>query len=225
VISPAIAVAAALAGATASPPVAVAVSPARLILVAPASRRLQLHNLGAATVVVDIPRVRSGLATIRPAHVVLRSGARATLTLRAKQRAGVGTGDREVVVLVLARPLRSARVGLRLRLGVRLRMRVRGRLVRRLDVTGVRVRRSHRMRTLLVFVVNRGNVVEQLRGRVAVTLLSRGRSVSRLRSRAARELLPGMRTVIALPYRGGAHGLVTAVVRCNRVSAYYRIRL
>ena len=221
----AIAVAAALAGATASPPVAVAVSPARLAFVAPASRRLQLHNLGAVAVVVDVPRARRALLTIRPAHVVLRSGARTTLTLRAKQTAGVGAGDHQLVLLFVARPLDTARIGVRMRLGIRLRVRVPGRLVRRLHVRGVRVARARGRRALLVSIVNRGNVVEQLGGRVAVTLLRHGRVVSRLRWRAARELPPAARTVIGLPYRGGARGVVTAVVHCGRVSGRYRLRL
>jgi hypothetical protein len=72
---------------------------------------------------------------------------------------------------------------------------------------------------------NGGNVTEQLRGRVTVTLLRGGRLLSRLRYGAIRELYPGAAGVVGLPYRGRARGPVTAVVRTRSVLRRYRLRL
>jgi hypothetical protein len=65
---------------------------------------------------------------------------------------------------------------------------------------------------LLVSITNRGNVTEQLRGRIIVTLVAHDRVLSRLRLGRFRELYPGTRAAIPLPYAGRAHGLVTAIV-------------
>jgi hypothetical protein len=67
--------------------------------------------------------------------------------------------------------------------------------------------------TLLVSIANRGNVTEQLRGRLTVTLLDHNRVTSRLRLSRFRELYPGARAVVRLPYAGRARGVVIAVVR------------
>src|SRR5213078_4634566 len=125
---------------------------------------------------------------------------------------GASPGDHDVLVLVTGRPLGAPRVAVQLRVGVRLRIREPGGLVHRLAVKGLRARRFKGKRTVLVSVANRGNVTEQLRGRLTVTLLRRNRVISRLRLAGRRELYPGMRAVVALPYAGHAHGLLTAIV-------------
>jgi hypothetical protein len=133
--------------------------------------------------------------------VLLRAGADATVTLRAGLRGGA-PGDHRLVLLLVGRPLDRGGVAVRLRVGVPVRVRMPGRIVRRLDIRGLRVRRHKRERVLLVAVANAGNVTEQLRGLVTVTISRRGRVVSRLRPRHPRELFPARRTVLALPYTG-----------------------
>ena len=219
-------------------PLALAVSPARVALVAPASRTIQLRNLGAEA--VDVAVVRKAVdrrqpakkwLSVRPARVVLRSGSTAVLTLRVRRHAKAGPGDHQLRVLFVARPLARSRVAIRLRLGVGMRIRVPGRIVRRLEVHGLRLRRQGRARLLLVSLANLGNVTEQLRAHVSITLLRNGRMVSRLRSREHRELFPGARGVVRLRYAGGARGRVIAVVRVRPggrlrpVERRYRLRL
>ncbi len=202
-------------------PVALTVSPARTVLVAPSSRTLQLGNLGTEPMAVDVgwrslapgsaPRGWLGIA---PARLVLRGGVHTLVTVRAG--AGASPGDHQLLVLVTGRPLQSNGIAVRLRVGVRVRIRAPGRLVRRLAVAGLRARRFHGKRALLVSIANRGNVTEQLRGRLTVTLVDHGRVVSRLRLRRAREVYPGARAAILLRYAGHAHGMVAAIVKLRR---------
>jgi hypothetical protein len=218
------------------PGVALSVSPARLALVAPASRTLELRNGGSEQVVVEVARksvdgrTAKGWLIIRPARIVLRAGSTAAVTIRATARAAQA-GDHRLLVLLIARPVQRGRVAVRVRLGVGLRIRVPGRIVRRLELRGLRVRPHGRVRDLLVTVTNRGNVTEQLRGQLTVSLARDGRIVSRLRPRRLRELLPGTQTVLALRYAGRLRGRVSAIVRV-RLGAHrralerrYRIRL
>jgi hypothetical protein len=209
-------------------PVALAVSPARVAVVAPAARALELRNVGATRVAVDVGRRRgaNGWVSIRPAHLMLGAGARRVLTLRVGPGRAAGAGDHELRVFLIARPVGHASVAVRVRLGIRVRIRVPGRIVRRLLVRGLHVRRHAGRRVLLVSLANRGNVAEQLRGHVTVTLVRGGRLLSRLRPRTNRELLPGARTMLALPYAGGARGLVTAIVTVRPgAQRRYRLRL
>jgi hypothetical protein len=219
-------------------PVALSVSPARMELVAPASRTIELRNVGADGVVVDVtPESVDHLGaaknwlSVRPARLVLRSRSRAAVTLRVRGRAWAHPGDHRLRVLLVARALRTGRVAVRVRLGVRVRVRVPGRFVRQLVVRGLRVRRNERNRDLLVAVANRGNVIEQLGGRVTVTLFRGGRLVSRLRLGGLRELFPGARATFAMRYSGRVRGLITALVkvrfdgRSRPVERRYRLRL
>jgi hypothetical protein len=217
------------------PPVALSVSPARIAVAAPGSRTIALRNVGAERVVVDIARRAVGRRTaarawlkIVPARLSLRSATRAVLTVRVKPPRHAEPGDHHVLVLLTTRPLRASRVAVRMRLGVRVRVRVPGRIVRRLELQGLRVHRPRRARILLVSVVNRGNVTVQVGGRVSVSLVRRGHILARLRPHGRRLLLPGARTILRLPYRGRVRGPVTAVVRVRLapgVARRYRIRL
>jgi hypothetical protein len=218
--------------ALAAQPVALSVSPARAVLLAPASRTLQLGNLGTERMAVDVawkslgpPAGPNRWLSIGPRRLVIRGGARTVLTVHAGP--GASPGDHHVLVLVTGRPLAAPRVAVQLRVGVRLRIRAPGRLVHGLAVQGLRAHRFKGKRTLLVSVANRGNVTEQLRGRLTVTLLGSNRVISRLRLARRRELYPGMRTVVALPYAGNAHGLLTAIVsiRGGPSGRRYRLRL
>lgn len=211
-------------------PVALTVSPARAVFVAPASRTLQLSNLGTEQVTVDVAWRSLGRAippnrwlSIAPRHLVLRSGARSSLTVRAGP--GASPGDHNLLVLVTGRPADRSHVAVHLRLGVRVRIRAPGRLVRHVTVLGLRVGRAKRQRTLLVSVANRGNVTEQLRRRVVVTLISHNRVISRLRFGRSRELYPAAHVVLALPYAGRASGVVTALVTVGRLQRRFRLSL
>lgn len=219
-------------------PVALAVSPARVALVAPAARAIELRNLGTRPLTVEIARKQlDGRATaknwiaIRPARLVLRARAQALVTMRVRRQSGAGPGDHQLLVLVVARPLERSRVAVRVRLGIGVRVRVPGRLVRHLEVQGLRVRRHQRARMLLLGVANGGNVIEPLRSRVTVTLIRDGKFVSRLRPSGPRQLLPGTHAVLAMAYTGRTRGPVTAVVRVRLggrlrlLERRYRIRL
>lgn len=220
-----------------APPVALSVSPARLAVVAPASRTIELRNLGTERIVVDVARRSADRSpskewlSIRPSRLVLRARSRAVLTLRAAAHGRARPGDHQLEVLFVARALGRNRVTVRVRLGVGVRIRMPGRIVRRLAVRGVRVRRHGRTRELLVSVANRGNVTEQLGGRLTVALIRSGRLLSRLRLPGRHELLPGSRAALPLRYNGHVRGLVTAVVRTRvggtprLIERRYRLRL
>jgi hypothetical protein len=218
--------------------VGLSVSPARLALAAPGSRTIKVRNDGAERVVVDATRRTLGRETaakawlrIVPARVVLRSGERATLTLRVSPPQRAEPGDHHVLVLLTTRPLRGGRVNVQVRLGVRLRMVVPGPIVRQLAVGGLRVRRRPAVRLMFVSVVNRGNVTVQLRGCVTALLVRRGHQLARLSPSAQRALLPGARTLITVRYGGPVRGRVTAVLQIRLgpgirlVERRYRIRL
>jgi hypothetical protein len=210
--------------------VALSVSPARVALVAPASRTLELRNTGAERLVVDVTgksvdgRKSTGWLSLRPARVALAAGASARLMLRAGTSRSE-PGDHAVLLLLSARPARAGGVAVRVRLGVRVRVRMPGRIVRHLALNGVRVRRHRDVRDLLVSLTNLGNVAEQLRGQLSLTLVRNGRVVSLLRPPRRRELWPGTRAVVALRYRGRVRGLVTAVVKMRGKAHRYRLRL
>lgn len=198
-------------------PVALTVSPARALLRTPTSRTLELSNLGMKTVAVAVGWKSLGRRIgpsrwfkITPRRLVLRSGTHAVLTVRA--RPGASPGDHQLLVLVTGRPVDRTRVAVQLRLGVRLRVRAPGRLVHKIALNGLRARHSKHKRALLVSFTNRGNVTEQLRGRLGVTLVAHNRVLSRLRLARFRELYPGTRAVVVLRYAGSARGVVTAIV-------------
>ena len=204
---------------------ALAVTPAHATLVAPASKTVDVRNTGNRSINVDVSGPAAGWLRIQPKRLVLRPGAHAVLTVRARADARARPGDHELLVLLLARPTEASRIAVRMRLGIRVRVRVRGRLVRRVVARGLRVRRDRDGRVLLVSLANTGNVTEQLRGLVAVELRRGGRVLSRLRYRGTRELFPGTRAVVALRYAGGARGPVTAIVRARATVRRYRLRL
>jgi hypothetical protein len=193
---------------------------------APASRTLQVSNLGTDEVAVGVAwkalgsrRAPNGWLRIAPGHLLLRGGGRALVTVRADE--GATPGDHDVLVFVTGSATDRGRVAVRLRVGVRVRIRAPGRLIRKVAVNGLRVRRFGHGRALLVSVANRGNVTEALSGRLTVTLTRHSRVISRLRLERVRELYPDTRAVVALPYAGRARGLVTAVVAV-RLSALRR---
>jgi len=209
--------------------VALAVSPARATLVAPASKAIEVRNNGDAAAVVDVERAAQSWLQVRPEGFVLRAGAHAVLTVRAASPAHARPGDHELVLFLRARPVGSSRIAVRMRLGVRLRVRMPGRLVHGVALRDLRVRRGAHRRTLFLEVANVGNVTEHLEG-AAVTLVRGGSVVSRLRWRHARELVPGARAVLALRYAGRVRGRVTAIAAARvagsvTVQRRFRLRL
>jgi hypothetical protein len=204
---------------------ALAVSPAHTTLVAPASRTIDVRNTGRGNVTVDVRFGAPRWLQIRPQRLALRAGSSGTLTVRARADARARPGDHELLVLLLARPPEASRIAVRMRIGVRVRVRLPGQLVRRVAVRGIRVRRTRAGHVLLVSLWNAGNVTEQLRGQVTVTLMRGRRLLSRLRYRRRREVFPGAQVVILLRYVGRAHGLVTAIVTVRGRERRYRLRL
>jgi hypothetical protein len=200
------------------PRVALSVSPARVALTAPASRTIEVRNVGAERVTVDVVRkpidrrTAANWLTVSPSRLVLGAGSRALLTLRARAHDQGLAGDHRLRTLLIAEPARRGRVAVRIRLGVVVRIRVRGTLIRRTDLAALQVRRQGRTRIFSLSVVNRGNVTEELKNPATVALVHRGHLVARLRARAPRELLPGRRAVISARYDGRVRGWVTAIV-------------
>lgn len=208
---------------------ALAVSPARATLVAPAARSIEVRNAGRETAVVEVTRGVTPWLRVTPARLLLRTRAHASLTVRARANGHTRPGDHDLVLLLTARPVGSSRIAVRMRLGVRLHVRMPGRLVHGVALRRLRVRRHAGKRVLMLTVANTGNVNEQLRD-ATVTLVRSGRVVSTLRARGAREITPGSRLVLAFPFAGRVHGLVTADVAARFASVptaqrRYRLRL
>jgi hypothetical protein len=126
--------------------------------------------------------------------------------------------------------LRGGPVNVQVRLAVPITMVMPGRIVRQVTLGGFRVHRRRGARFMFVSIANHGNVTEQLRGHVTISLYRRGK-VARLRLLAPPALPPGTRGLFALRYRGRLRGPVTALVRVRldpalqAVERRYRIRL
>jgi hypothetical protein len=214
----------------ARPRVALSVSPAKVAVVAPGSRRITVRNDGAGRVDVAIAVATTQLH-VAPRRLQLPTGKSASLTLRAVLDRKSEPGEHRALVLLTAHSSRGGHVDLQLRIGVRVKVRVPGQIVRRLVLRGLRVQRTHRGRLMRVSVANRGNVTVHLRGNVTASLFRRGRRVDRLRLLPPRTLPPGVRATLVLRYSGRVRGPVTAVVRVRlgagvpTVERRYRIRL
>jgi hypothetical protein len=232
---------------TAGPPIALTASPARVTLVGSGQAEIQVRNTGSNPVVVDIARAgfrldlrgRPRIAppgaadrwlTLRPRRLALASGASASLTVAANLPRRAEPGDHDALVLLTTRPRHAAGVAVRMRIGVVVVVRAPGLIVRRLELRGLRVRRTDRTRTLELLVVNRGNVTETLRRNlVTLTLGPRGHAPVRLRPQT-RELRPRTRGILEFRYRGRLRGQLTAQVTVSTghgvVARHtYRIRL
>jgi hypothetical protein len=147
---------------------------------------------------------------VRPHRFTLDSGGSTSLTVMARLPVRAEPGDHPALVLLTTRRRRDAGVGVRMRLGVVVDVRAPGRLVHELVLRRLRVRRSGRLRTLELLVVNRGNVTEQLRReRVSLLLRPAGRTLARLRPEP-RQLLPRTRGLVIFRYRGRGRGTVSA---------------
>jgi hypothetical protein len=221
------------------PRVALSVSPARLEIAAPGSRRINVRNDGVERVVVFVARrgltpqaAESTGLEIVPGRLLLRSGRSAVVTLRARRSRSAEPGDHHVVVLFTTRSLRGGRrVTLQVRLGVRIRVRVPGRILRHLALGGLHVQSARGGRLIFVSVANRGNVTVQLRGHVNGELYRRGKRVARLSLLSPSALPPGARGLLSLRYRGPLRGAVIALLRVHlgpgvrAAGRRYRLRL
>jgi len=238
-------------GAAAHRGIGLSAAPARIRLVGATTAAVTLRNPGSRPVAVVVSRARLALSLRGKPRIALSSGARAPewLIVRPRRisvprgrsvrllvttkpgRAG-GPGDHSGVVLLTTRPLAQARVRIRLRVGIVVVLHVPGRIVRRLQPLGLRVRRSGGGRLLELRLANRGNVSEALgAGRLRLVLLSGGDAVARVRPRP-RALLPGGVGIVDFVYRGSLRGAVAARVEIRLrphgpvvASRLYRLRL
>jgi hypothetical protein len=217
-------------------PVSLAASPSRVTMVGSGRTEVRLTNAGIKPVEVEmsratfaldlrgrpriVPRGRgrndaAGWLTVRPRKIALRSRATGSLTISSSVPRGVRPGDHGALVLLTTRPIRGARVAVRMRLGVVVVVRAPGRVARRLELRRLRVRRVRSSRVLELYVANRGNVTEVLhRGRVTITLRRGGRILARLHT-APRELLPRTTGIAQARYAGRARGRATALVELS----------
>jgi hypothetical protein len=198
-----------------APPVALTVSPTRIVLAAGTTRTIEVANRGAAVATIVAtpaavaiglrgrPRVAraASLVVVRPRTATVPPGEVATLQV-APSRRTLEPGDHPSLVLVASRPARGG-VGVSVRLGVVVLVRGVGAIVHRVVPLGLR----RRGRTLELSLRNDGNVSERLAApALRVRLLPRGGAQAE-----ARELLPHTRGVVVLHTR--ARNTSGAVVR------------
>jgi hypothetical protein len=232
---------------TARPPIALSASPVRVTLVGSGQAVIQVRNTGATAAVVEVaragfrldlrgrPRIAppspgAGWLTLQPRRLALAPGTTASLTVGARLPRRAEPGDHDALLLLTTRPRRTNGVAVRVRLGVVVVVRAPGKIVRRLELRGLRVRRGDRGRLLELLVVNHGNVTETLRRtRVFLTLHERGQPPVRLRP-LPRTLRPRTRGIVEFRYRGPLRGWLTAEATVSAghgvvARRTYRIRL
>ncbi|HET8528597.1 MAG TPA: hypothetical protein VFL60_06785 [Gaiellaceae bacterium] len=216
----------------APPPVALAVSPTRLVLAAGETRTIEVTNRGTGAATVDAlptglafglrgrPRIllrTAAAVAVRPRRLVVPRGETATLAVSSPRR--LQPGDRPALVLVSTRG-RARGVGVGLRVGVVVLVRGGGRVVRRLVPLALHVRG----RRLELLLRNAGNVSEQLApATVHVRLLRRGRVVARPWVEQ-RELLPHTRGIVRLRLARRLRGDAVAVVRVLATTRRFRVK-
>ncbi len=244
------ALASVLAGAGADrPQLALSASPTRVAVEAGSWTAVRVTNPGRTGVVVDIapagfaldprgrPRIAAGDGTSRwlvlaPRRLTLAAGRSATVTVSAVVPRNAGPGEHDALVLLRTRPRAGTPVPIVMQVGVVVEVRVRGRVVRRLDIRGLRLVRHERRRTLVLTLWNRGNVSEVVPLRRVRIVLRRGRRVLATLLPPRRRILPHSIAVMTLRYGGGAHGWAQAAVALRRprpgtaiLRRTYRIRL
>jgi hypothetical protein len=246
-----LALASAGAGAATRPPVALTAAPGRVVLAGSTRTTVRVTNEGTKRVLVDVRRagfaldlrgrpriVRNGGArsatrwlTLHPTRFALGPRGSVSLVVASRLPRRAEPGDHDALVLLATRPLGNSRLAVRLRLGVVVVVRAPGRVVRRLELRGLRVARHGRRRALQLSVANRGNVTESLeRARAVVSLAHSRRRVTTLVAND-RELRPRTSGILEFAYRGRRHGLmnVRVVVRAGPgrpvLRGRYRIRM
>jgi hypothetical protein len=219
---------------SAPPPVSLTASPARVTLVGSGREAIRVTNSGRKTVEVEVaragfaldlrgrPRIVAGRRLdaarwllVRPRRLSLRPRTTGSLTVSSLVPRGARAGDHGALIVLTTRPIRGARVAVRMRLGVVVVVRAPGPVSRRLELRRLRVRRIRGSRVLELYVANRGNVTEVLpRGRMTLTLRRGRRILARLHP-APRELLPRTVGIVSVRYRGRARGPATALVEVS----------
>jgi hypothetical protein len=246
------ALASAFAGASApAAPVALTAAPAHVILAGSTRTAVRVTNSGTKRVVVDVHRagfaldlrgrpriVGSGRArsaarwlTLRPRRFAVGPHASVSVVVASKLPRRAEPGDHDALVLLSTRPVRNARLAVRVRMGVVVVVRAPGRIVRRLELGRLRIVRRGKRRALDVVVVNRGNVTESLeRARAIVSLARSGRHVATLVA-GSRDLRPRTSGIVEFRLRGRRRGWITASVAIPAADGRgvlrrtYRIRL
>ena len=236
---------------TARAPVALTAAPAHVTLAGSSHTTVRVTNSGTKRVVVDVSRagfaldlrgrpriVRSRGArsaarwlTLRPSEVKLGPRSSSSLVVGARVPGRAEPGDHDALVLLRTRPLSNARVAVRLRMGLVVVVRAPGRIVRRLELRGLRVARKGRGRALELVVANRGNVTESLaRARAVLSRARSGTPVVTLTARS-RDLRPQTRGILEFRFRSPPRGSMTARVVIpaepgrSGLQRTYRIRL
>ncbi len=198
----------------AAPPVAIAVSPARVLLAAGETQPLHLANRGtdAASVRVTTAgyalglrgRVRilgsRGAVLVRPARLVVPARGSIDVTVSGRQ---AGPGDHPSLVLFTTERAASD-IAVRLRLGVVVLVRGRGVVVHRVHAERI----VARARQLDLWLRNAGNVAEPLRIRLRV---------GERWLRDSRLILPHARAVATFSVRVAARRAVVEVAYGGRV--------
>jgi hypothetical protein len=244
------ALASVLAGAGADrPQLALSASPTRVAVEAGSWTAVRVMNPGRTSVVVDVapagfaldprgrPRIAAGdgvgrWLVLAPRRLTLAAGRSATVTVSAVVPPHAAPGEHDALVLLRTRPRAGTPVPIVMQVGVVVEVRVRGRVLRRLDIRGLRLARHGHRRTVLLTLWNRGNVSEVVPLRRVRIVLRRGRRVLAILLPPRRRILPHSIAVIALRYGGGAHGWAKADVALRRprpgtaiLRRTYRIRL
>jgi hypothetical protein len=225
------------------PIVSLSASPATLAVTPDKTRKVNLTNFGSSRLVVRIttsglsvdlrgrPRLEAHPAAgrnaarwlrIRPRTVVIPARARRVVSVGVRMPRRAQPGDHHAALVFATRPLDRLRVGVRVRVAVRIGVRAPGLVRRRLTIAWLRVRRAGRGRRLELRLSNRGNITEELTGRIGIVLATSPRTVLRLGGR--REVLPARDAIVTADYRGRYRGAVTALVTV-RASATRRFRV
>jgi hypothetical protein len=221
---------------TARTPISLVASPARVTITGSGRATVEVTNSGSRRVELNVRRagfaldlrgrpriVRStGLAraatswlTVRPRRLAIPPGKRASLTISSSVPRRARPGDHNALVLLTTRPLRGARVAVRMRLGVVIVVRAPGRIARQLELRRLRVHRTGKRRRLELLVTNRGNVTEVLERKRMTIVLRRGRRIVARLQPAARQLLPQTSGLVFARYAGRLRGRVSAVVELS----------
>jgi hypothetical protein len=217
----------------ARPPLALSASPTRLAVGAGSWSTVRVTNAGRSSVVVDVaaaglaldvrgrPRIAADEGAGRwlvlaPHRLALQAGRSASVTVSAVVPRAAEPGEHDALVLLRTRPRARAPVPIVMQVGVVVEVRVRGRVVRRLEIRGLRVVRRGRQRAIALTLRNRGNVSELLPRRRVQIVLRRGRRILATLLPSRRRILAHGVAVMTLRYSGGARGWVRAVVAVRR---------
>jgi hypothetical protein len=215
------------------PPVALTASPSHVALAGSGRSTVRVTNRGANRVVVDVsragfaldlrgrPRIvgreavaRSavGWLSFRPRSLVLSPGGSGSVTIVSKLPSRAEPGDHDALLLFTTRRRVRDGVAVRMRMGVVVVVRAPGTVVRGVELRGLRVVRTGRLRALELGITNRGNVTESIaRANGTLSVFRAGRRIAKLRAEP-RELRPRTRGILQFLYRGAKRGPVTARV-------------